>query len=321
MRRPEELAGREITPEAVEAIDRYEPRTDDPVLLVAMPIVKPPSQRWVSATRPQTPVTATSLMSHTVRYAAWAWSELGTLDPAILMTIDNIEHWSREVNSAEKNSWQHNTRTALRGVARTVNPDGWAMVPPPIPDYRVVLPPYSRDEEEGMIDAARMPRPRSRIRRIWIVTSCMGVGMSGSEVGRTQLEDFVERSDGSLAVHVRGPAPRLVPIRERYTDLAREVMQAVAANGGGSLIPGNPHRASNLAKSMLGDYRANPGIGGFSYIRGRNTWLTAHLMNNTPTRALRMLAGRLSHQTLDRLEAMLTDKLRPEEAVELGMGA
>ena len=321
VRRPEELAAREMTPEAADALARYEPRNPDPLLAAALPMVMPASRRWVAATKPQTRVAVTSLMSHTVRYSAWAWSELGTLDPAILMTIDNIEDWSRGVNSAEKNSWQHNTRTALRGVARAVNPDGWAMVPPPIRDYRVVQPPYCADEEEGMIDAARMPRPRSRIRRIWVVTGCMGAGMSGGEVGRTQLEDFVERSDGSLAVHVRVPAPRLVPIRERYSGLAREVIDAVAANGGGRVIPGNPHVATNLAKSMLGSRDIYPGIGGFSFIRGRNTWLTAHLMNNTPTRALRMLAGRLSHQTLDRLEAMLTGKLSPEEAVELGMGA
>ena len=45
------------------------------------------------------------------------------------------------------------------------------------------------------------------------------------------------------------------------------------------------------------------------------------MVNNTPTRALRALAGRLSHQTLDRLEAMLTENLTPEEAVELGVGS
>ena len=321
VRRPEELAAREMTPEAAEAISRYEPRNPDPLVVAALPMVMPASQRWVAATKPQALTTATTLMSLTVRYTAWAWNELGTVDPAILMTIDNIEHWSRVVNCERKNTWQHNTRTALRGVARAVNPGAWAMVPPPIPDHRVVQPPYCADEEEGMIDAARMPRPRSRTRRIWIVTGCMGAGMSGGEVGRTQLEDFVERSDGSLAVHVRDPAPRLVPIRERYSGLAREVIDAVAANGGGRVIPGNPHAAFHLTRSMLGDHRTYPGIKGFSFIRGRNTWLTAHMMNDTPTRALRALAGRLSHQTLDRLEAMLADKLTPEEAVELGMGA
>ena len=119
------------------------------------------------------------------------------------MTVDNIEHWSRKVNSDRKNTWQHNTRTALRGVARAVNPDGWAMVPPPIPDYRVVQPPYSQDEEEGMIDAARMPRQRSRIRRIWLVTGCMGLrGCLDSEVSRTLLEDFVERSETGVSLCV-----------------------------------------------------------------------------------------------------------------------
>ena len=131
----------------------------------------------------------------------------------------------------------------------------------------------------------------------------------------------MERSDGGLAVRVRGPAPRLVPVRERYTDLAREVLQATEANGGGRLIPGHPHAAFHLSRSMLGDHRTYPGIKGFSFIRGRNTWLTAHMLGNTPTRALRKLAGRLSHQTLDRLEAMLTDKLSPEEAVEMGLEA
>ena len=321
MRRPEELAAREMTPEAADALARYEPRNPDPLVVAALPIVMPASQRWVAATKPQALTTATTLMSLTVRYTAWAWNELGTVDPAILMTIDNIEHWSRVVNCERKNTWQHNTRTALRGVARAVNPGAWAMVPPPIPDYRVVQPPYELDAEEGFIAAACMPGRPSRIRRMWIVTGCMGGGMNGGEVGRTMLEDFVERSDGRLAVHVRGPAPRLVPIRERYTDLAREVIEAVAADGGGRLIPGNPHAAFHLTRSMLGDHRTYPGIKGFSFIRGRNTWLTAHMLGNTPTRALRKLAGRLSHQTLDRLEAMLTDKLTPEEAVELGLEA
>ena len=224
-KRPEELATRELKPEVVEAMSRYRPRTDDPLVSAALPIVKPPSQRWVAATKPQTLTTATTLMSLTVRYAAWAWNELGTLDPAILMTIDNIEHWSRVVNHHRKNTWQHNTRTALRGVARAVNPGAWAMVPPPIPDHRVVQPPYEFDEEEGFIAAASMPRRSTRIARIWIVTGCMGAGMNGEEVGRTVLEDFIGLSGDRLALRVRGPAPRLVPIRERYTALAREVGQ------------------------------------------------------------------------------------------------
>ena len=172
-----------------------------------------------------------------------------------------------------------------------------------------------------MVEEACMPGRPSRIRRMWIVTGCMGSGMNGGEVGRTMLEDFVERSDGRLAVHVRGPAPRLVPIRERCTDVVREVIEATGANGGSELIPGNPHASFHLTRSMLGDHRAYPGIKGFSFIRGRNTWLTVHMLGNTTTRALRKLAGRLSHQTHDRLEAMLTDKLTPEEAVELGLAA
>ena len=76
---------------------------------------------------------------------------------------------------------------------------------------------------------------------------------------------------------------------------------------------------SNLAVHFLSDRRVYPDAESLSLRRARNTWLVAHLRANTPLPALRRLAGRLSHRTLEALYQHVSDELTEEEVIEMGL--
>ena len=311
----------ELKPEVARAIATYQPRWPSPEDEAALPEVLPQVRQWVTATMPEAASTAHSRMSKTTIFAIWGLKALGTLDETVLMTDHNVEHFSRYVNAHRTNRWQHNTRTALRGVARVVNPEAWPPRSRAIPGYRRIAPPYTPKEEERFIDAALMPGRRRRSARIWMVCASAGAGMTGGEIALSVLDDVVKLPKGRFAVHVRGHSPRLVPVRERYSDLVREVLLTTKASGTDKLIPSGPQAIFHLARNLLGDSRAYPGDPGFKLVRARHTWLVAHMLANTPTWALRALSGGVSHQTVQWLDAYINDGRDPREAVKLGMGA
>ena len=311
----------ELTPKVARAIAIYRPRWPSPEDEAALPEVLPRVRQWVTAMMPETVTTATTLMTKTAIFATWGLNALGTLDETVLMTDHNVEHFSRHVNAHHTNRWQHNTRTHLRRVAREVNPDGWPLTSRPIPHYRIVAPPYTPREEQRFIDAALMPGRRRRCARIWTVCASAGAGMTGGEAALSVRDDVVKLPKGRFAVHVRGSSPRLVPIRERYSDLAREVVKATEVSRDDKLIPGSPHAVFHLARNVLGDFRSYPGHPGINLVRARHTWLVAHMLANTPTWALRALSGGVSHQTLQWLDEYINDGRDPRQALKLGMGA
>ena len=311
----------ELKPEVARAIANYRPRYPSPEEEAALPEVLPTVRRWVTAMMPTSKTTATTLMSKSAIFARWGLDALGTLDETVLMTDHNVEHFSRHVNAHRTNRWQHNTRTHLRRVARVVNPDGWPLTSRPIPHYRIVAPPYTPREEQRFIDAALMPGRRRRSARIWMVCASAGSGMTGGEAALSVRDDVVQLPKGRFAVHVRGSWPRLVPVRERYGDLVREVLLTTEASGDGRLIPGSRHAVFHLARNLMGDFRSYPGYPGFVLVRARHTWLVAHMLANTPTWALRALSGRVSHQTLEWLDDYIADGRDPKQALKLGMGA
>ena len=311
----------ELKPEAARAIATYRPRWPSPEDEAALPEVLPQVRQWVTATMPEAASTAYSRMSKTTIFAMWGFKALGTLDETVLLTDHNVEHFSRHVNAHRKNSWQHNTRTNLRCVARVVNPEAWPHKSTAITSYRRLSPPYTPKEEQKFIDAALMPGRRRRSARIWMVCASAGAGMTGGEIALAVRDDVVKLPKGRFAVHVRGHSPRLVPVRERYSDLVSEVLLTTKASGTDKLIPSGHHAIFHLARNLLGDFRSYPGDPGFKLVRARHTWLVAHMLVNTPTWALRALSGGVSHQTLGWLDDYIADGRDPKQALKLGMGA
>ena len=308
-----------LTPQVAKVIASWRPENPTDEDAAVLPVVLPTMRRWVTATAPASAASAALLMRATTGLALWGWRELGTLSVEVLLHVDNVEYWSMTYNKKRNRSatWCHNTRASLRRVAKTVNAENWPLRPTPMGGRPLALP-YVADEEQAFVLSALLPK-LNRAGRLWVVCASLGAGMTGAEAVLTVPEDLVELEGGRLAARVRGRNPRLVPIRDAYTSLARE---AVKDAEGTKFVRGdNENAAALIAAKIVGRPRSAREATHLSLRRARNTWLVAHLRANTPWPALRVIAGPVSAYKLSTLMARVADGFDPDEAVQLGLGA
>ena len=310
-----------LKPEVSMVIASWRPRNPSARDEANLPLVLPVVRRWVTATVPGSESTAYLLLRATTGLALWSWRELGTLKADVVLHMQNIEYWSiTYTKRKEKRSatWRHNTRACLRRVGRTMNPQGWLLQPTSMGGRPVALP-YTADEERTFMLLADLPGRRNRAGRLWVVCASLGAGMTGAEAVLTLPDDLMEMGDGRLAVKVRGLNPRVAPIRDAYTPLARK---ALAAANGSKFVRGKTDNAAALiAERIMGDPRSNPEVTKLSLRRARNTWLAAHLAAGTPWLALRCIAGPLGFYKMDVLIRNAAKGIDPDEAVRQGLGA
>lgn len=245
------------------------------------------------------------------QFLVWCEDTLGNSSFEIAFVPENINKWVREQQEKKSRGLRHRDRAVLRGIGRVVNPSIW-------PDdekigARPAAAAYSPDQELAFRLAATMPGRPNEVQRLAAAVLALGAGQRGSEMVLVRPIDLVELGDGRLAVEVRGPHARLVPVRQGYTDLLRR--SASATSPGDALIPGHP---SHAPYSALGSIQVE-GLGKLSLSRARSTWLTAHLLGGTPLPHLRVMAGPLSVNTLTDLMEAAAGSVDPDEAVERGL--
>ena len=267
----------------------------------------PTVREWVTAAGPANGERARRFLRAAAGIAVWAYRELNTTDPALVLHPNNVEHWSMTIKSDRSARWREATRGVLRTLGRAVNPDDW-----PRPTRKVgkqtITRPYTATEEAEYRFAANLPGWANRSKRLWVVSAALGAGLRGPEIAVARTGDLRDIHGGRLAVHVRGPYPRLTPIRRDYTTLARE-----AADGSPTdrFIPTDGRNAVHSVAGQL-----DPGDGQCLVLRrARSTWLVAHMVAGTPLAALRQVAGPLSANTLDGLLRYTTDNLDDNTAV------
>ena len=240
------------------------------------------------------------------------WARYGRhSDPTAMHTPNNVETWVTRVNSDQDGDWQSRARGVLRRLGPTVNPAAWPRAPKPIPRPGVKAP-YDARAEDQFRSAATLPR-RDRRARIFVCVAAGGAGLSGPEIAAAESGDLVGRPDGRWEIRVRGSRPRRVPIRRGYDALAAEL----AAMGDESrfIASDKPGAVNQTAQ------RIRVGDEALSLTRARNTFLTAHIAAETPFAALRVIAGGVSSDTLDRLLEHVAERVDPADAVEQALGA
>ena len=308
-----------LKPEVAAVIASWRPKNPSAQDEADLPVVLPVVRRWVTATVPGSAPTAMLLMRATTGLALWGWHELGTLKAGVVLHIQNIEFWSmiymRRMGKAD--TWRHNTRSALRRVGKTMTPEIWPFRPTPMGGRPFALP-YEADEERTFMLLADLPR-RNRAGRLWLVCASLGAGMTGAEAVLSLPDDLVELGGGRLAVRVRGLNPRVAPMRDAYTLLARRALEA--AEGSKFLRSNSPNGAALIAQKIMGDPRSDPEVTKLSLRRARNTWLAAHLKADTPWLALRVIAGPVGSVKLTALIGHSAEGLDPDDAVRQGLGA
>ena len=280
------------------------------VVAEVMPVV----QEWVATAGPRDGAETRQMMWAVAPMAVWMCKTLGSLDAATL-SDRNIEVWIHSIGRRETD-WQHLAQALLRRVGRAVNPGGVAE--PKNIGRRPVARAYDFGIEAVFQQVAELPTPGDQAGRLWLPAAAFGAGINGVELHAVLTGDLHELGDGRLVVHVRGRNRRLVPIRACWTETARRaarLAQQRHADGSSTKFIGaaDKNAVTRLAASL--DF----GQGGLSLRRARATWLTAHLLAGTPLPALRVIAGRLSGQTLTELIDVAVDGVDPAAAVQQGL--
>ena len=307
-----------VPPDIETAIEEWMPHRITAEQRRVLPAVLRFVRCCVKAANPTNIEMARQMMRATTLLALWGHTELRTLDPLVLFSAHNIEHFSTRVNRHRSRAWQHQTRWVLRCVGRKLNPDGFSLELPLV-GQRSPSMPYSAQAESVFRFAAMASEASNRVSRRVLVAATLGAGCQGIEAVGLTPDDVVVLAGGRFAVNVRGRNPRLVPIRAAYSELLRE---AVEESDGSSFFRGSSRSmASLLAARLLENPAATNRGRGLSLRRARSTWLAAHLAANTPLGALRVIAGPLSWRTMDFLIEHVSVGIDPDTAVEQGLRA
>lgn len=123
-----------------------------------------------------------------------------------------------------------------------------------------------------------------------------GAGLTGAEIIRQRLEDIAVDGD-TVVVHVRGDAPRDVPVLREWDAGIRSRMGLL--NGAGWAFRAD-QRGGNI--NLITDFISRTGPETpLQTRRMRATWLVGHLERGTRLKALLRMSGLQSAEALDRL--------------------
>ena len=304
-------------------IARYRGRlSSEPGDLANWEDVRPTTQRWVGAARPENVNQAGRYLTAASGFAVYALQTLGATDLDEALTQDLVERYVRHYtgrpgSTARAPSSKSSLWWSLSALGRAVNPDAWPKsgmrTGPPAASLR-----YTADEEEVLLQSALMPAGKHTGARRIAVGMGNGCGARGPEIVAAVPDDFEDLDDGRIAVRLRGRYPRRVPIRAEFTDI---VISGVEAH----LAAGKKAHEQFMADSSTLSYVVGRlgahGEGGLSLPRARATWICAQLEAGTPLPALRALAGPIAPHTLAQLLEQTGAGIDEEAALMQGLRA
>ena len=299
--------------EVARVVEEWRPVGWPPRDVEALEVLLPLVRGWVVAAEPATPAVARRFVRAAAGMALWASRFLGATDVESVLAPANVEYYTMIACADRAPTWRSDTRWCLRVLGRAANPAGWGE---PTRQFgrRGAAEPYSPGEEAAYGLAVSLGVRRGDIGRGWVVCGALGAGLRGPELAAAHGEDLVALNGERVAVRVRGPQPRLVPVRASYTALAVRLQRDASC---GPLVGGRGRNAVHKLLESLG----NGDRDGLSLRRARATWLCAHLTAATPLGVLRRIAGPLSANTLDALIGQVAASLSEEDAAVGGLGA
>ena len=296
-------------PEVVAVLEQWRPATWNERDLQTLEPLLPTVRGWVKQMDLSNAHKTRGLLRAASGIAVWALRSFGNADPTVVFHSSNIETWTMTVRTDKSIRWRETTRGRLRALGRVVNPDGWPPTTRKV-GRQPIARPYTTLEEKVFRLAGGLPGRANRSQRLWIVCGSLGAGLKGVELAASHTSDIENLGNGRLAVRVRGPHPRLVPIRTDYTDLARAATRASATD---RLVPPDGYDVVHTTARRL-----RPAL---SFRRARSTWLVAHLHAGTPLGVLRNISGPLALSTLDELLPFAADAVDEQTAALGALGA
>ncbi len=211
------------------------------------------------------------------------------LDPAIVEAF--VVRGLPGRRSSTKGTYRSVLHRIARENGRVVTGRGVGFSGAPAP------PPYSAHERAALLSMARsQPGEHRGPAALVILSAGIGAGLRPSELVALCGQDIVV--DGtSVLVQVRGPRPRLVPVRAPH---GRRLAVLAGEHGSGVLFrPGLSKRSyKNAANDLCSALRASPGTVALSVNRCRSSFICDHLAARTPLSELMVIAGIVEVESL-----------------------
>ena len=264
------------------------------------------------AANPTNAVQAIQWRRALVGFFLHVYKTYGTVDVEMALTHDAIDNYVSRVNKEESLGWKRGHRSRLRQLAVIVNPQSWPKSEKLASHEPADI--YSEDEEAAFRLAGELACFKKKYDEAFVVVGNLGAGLLGPETARVSPSDVVEITDGRLGIWVAHKNPRLVPVREAYTELLTELCGVAKAE---TFV----HQKYRNAVHNVSTRVVVKGLERLSFPRGRCTWLTAHLRAGTSLDALWAFSGPLSINTLNGLVQATSLRLTPEEAALKGLRA
>ena len=277
--------------------------------------IEPTVRSCVEAADPTTVRSAQRTLRVSFGVTEWALAELGTLNKETIYHPDNVDHYVSVANGHRSIDWQKEARWTLTQIGRVVAPRFWPRKQRHLgrtgPDL-----PYSDKDETAFRLAAVLKKTPVRAASAAVTSLSLGAGLSAIDIQRATPGDVVDMGQGRPAIWVdnHSQKARLVPIRADYTDLLN---RAIKHSNGQRFVSGTSRNAVFVLAKRIEVH----GFGHLLLARARSTWLQAHLLAGTPLAALRVIAGPLSLDTLNRLLSPAAQSISPEDAAMEGLGA
>jgi integrase len=245
-----------------------------------------------SATKaaPKSAYSASQLMTVLSELAIWIDTIGLPLDPAVVLTPDNIDRFITDGCAHLALGTQSNYRRQLRIIGAAVLgaevfPTTQLPIPRPPP-----LAPYSPSDIAALRSWSRgLPSDAYRQGIATILAFCLGTGITSPELYRMAGTDVSVGEDG-VTVHVSGHRTRGVEVLEVY---ASEVAELAQAAGDGPVFA--PQRSGDLTgRSQVTNFIFTCPKGDAPHlnpIRLRNTWIVSHISAGTHLVTLTEAAG------------------------------
>ena len=252
------------------------------------------------------------LMRAVTELVAWRVRSGEAFDPEVDLHPDGIDYFVNRVCVDRSDGWRRDRQWVLGRIGRLVVPRLHPVKRRGVGASRGVDP-YSVIEQEALLVIAGLACDLGRVEQGWLVVAALGAGLKGPEVKAARPGDVFDAGDGRLGVRVRGRHERVVPIRERYVQTAIAVVEA--SSGGPFIADGAPNSVHKIASRI-----ETPRGLSLSLVRGRHTWLKAHLVAGTPLAALLRIAGPVSLVTCTQLLGSAAQEITDDTAFAQGLG-
>lgn len=282
----------------------------DPQILAQ---IEPLVRFSVQAANPETVLTAQEMLREVFKYAIWALRKFGFVNSETIWHPENVHLYVDQHCAHFPKTTRKQARWVLSVVGRAANKQHWPREPEKL-SKNVVADPYSANEEAALAHAALLKGELGRPEELAVASLSLGAGLNAGAIAAAVTDDIVDLGNGRVAIQVKGPHARLVPIRADYTEMALRAVEFAQTE---QFVPSQGKNAVYIAAKRVMVH----GFGNLEFRRARSTWLKAHLDAGTPLAALRVIAGPLSMNTLDVLVGADSKALPAEAAASEGLRA